>query len=80
MWALAFVRFPWLPTLQFLIILGGLQTIPQEVHESAAIDGAGFWRRLFYIDIPMTQAADHAGDDPDDAFHDTALRSLSGDD
>ena len=55
MWALAFVRFPWLPTLQFLIILGGLQTIPQEVHESAAIDGAGFWRRLFYIDIPMTK-------------------------
>ena len=55
MWALAFVRFPWLPTLQFLIILGGLQTIPTEVHESAAIDGAGFWRRLFYIDIPMTR-------------------------
>ncbi len=55
MWALAFVRFPWLPTLQFLIILGGLQTIPKEVHESAAIDGAGFWRRLFYIDIPMTR-------------------------
>ncbi len=55
MWAISFVRFPWLPTLQFLIILGGLQTIPQEVHESAAIDGAGFWRRLFYIDIPMTR-------------------------
>ncbi len=55
MWALAFVRFPWLPTLQFLILLGGLQTIPKEVHESAAIDGAGFWRRLFYIDIPMTR-------------------------
>ena len=55
MWALAFVRFPWLPTLQFLIMLGGLQTIPHEVHESAAIDGAGFWRRLIYIDIPMTR-------------------------
>ncbi len=55
MWALSFVRFPWLPTLQFLIILGGLQTIPHEVHESASIDGAGFWRRLFYIDIPMTR-------------------------
>ena len=55
MWALSFVRFPWLPTLQFLILLGGLQAIPKEVHESAAIDGAGFWRRLFYIDIPMTR-------------------------
>lgn len=55
MWALSFVRFPWLPTLQFLIILGGLQSIPKEVSESAQIDGAGFWRRLFYIDIPMTR-------------------------
>lgn len=53
--ALSFVRFPWLPTLQFLIILGGLQSIPKEVHESSQIDGAGFWRRLFYIDIPMTR-------------------------
>lgn len=55
MWALSFVRFPWLPTLQFLIILGGLQSIPKEIHESSQIDGAGFWRRLFYIDIPMTR-------------------------
>ena len=55
MWALSFVRFPWLPTLQFLILLGGLQSIPTEVHESASIDGAGFWRRLWYIDIPMTR-------------------------
>jgi raffinose/stachyose/melibiose transport system permease protein len=55
MWALSFVRFPWLPTLQFLIILGGLQSIPKEIHESSQIDGAGFWRRLFYIDIPMAR-------------------------
>jgi raffinose/stachyose/melibiose transport system permease protein len=55
MWALSFVRFPWLPTLQFLIILGGLQSIPKEIHESSQIDGAGFWRRLIYIDIPMTR-------------------------
>lgn len=53
--ALSFVRFPWLPTLQFLIILGGLQSIPQEIHESSQIDGAGFWARLFFIDIPMTR-------------------------
>lgn len=55
MWSLAFVRFPWLPTLQFLIILGGLQSIPKEIHESSQIDGAGFWRRMFFIDIPMTR-------------------------
>jgi len=33
--------------------LAGLQTIPKEVYESAAIDGAGYWRRLFAITIPM---------------------------
>ncbi len=55
MWALSFVRFPWLPTLQFLIILGGLQSIPQEIHEASQIDGAGFWRRMLFIDIPMTR-------------------------
>ena len=55
MWALSFVRFPWLPTLQFLVILGGLQAIPREIHESAQIDGAGFWQRLIRIDVPMAR-------------------------
>ncbi len=53
MWALSFVRFPWLPTLQFLIILGGLQAIPKEVLESAEIDGAGLFQRIRHIDLPM---------------------------
>jgi raffinose/stachyose/melibiose transport system permease protein len=60
MWALAFVRFPWLPTLQFLIILGGLQTIPQEVRESAAIDpaygdGAAEWQVFIYVSVPLAR-------------------------
>lgn len=55
MWALSFVRFPWLPTLQFLVILGGLQAIPKEIHESAQIDGANFWQRLLRIDVPMAR-------------------------
>jgi len=53
MWAIGFVRFPWLPTLQFLILLGGLQSIPPEVLESSQIDGAGLLRRIRHIDIPM---------------------------
>ncbi len=52
-WSIAFVRFPWLPTLQFLIILGGLQAISQEVIESSQLDGAGLLKRIRYIDIPM---------------------------
>lgn len=36
-----------------VIMLAGLTAIPKEIPEAAAIDGAGFWRRLFWINIPM---------------------------
>ncbi len=36
-----------------LIYLGGLQAIPGELYESASIDGAGWWQRLFRITIPL---------------------------
>ncbi len=55
LWALSFVRFPWLPTLQFLIILGGLQAISKEVTESAKLDGANWFARILYIDLPMAR-------------------------
>ena len=36
-----------------LILLAGLQTIPQDYHEAAAIDGAGPWSRLIHITLPL---------------------------
>jgi len=36
-----------------LIVLGGLQALPQRIHDAAAIDGARGWRELFYITLPM---------------------------
>ncbi len=36
-----------------VIILAGLTAIPNDIHEAAAVDGAGFWRTLFQITIPM---------------------------
>lgn len=36
-----------------VILLGGLSSIPQDLHDAAAVDGAGFWRRLFQITIPL---------------------------
>jgi len=36
-----------------VIILAGMQGIPQDLHDAAAMDGAGFWRRLLRIDIPL---------------------------
>ncbi|MFD1167882.1 carbohydrate ABC transporter permease [Oceanobacillus caeni] len=35
-----------------LMLLAGLQTIPKDLYEAAELDGAGFFKRLFYITIP----------------------------
>jgi multiple sugar transport system permease protein len=39
--------------LSTVILLAGLASIPQEIREAAEIDGAGFWRRMFGIDVPL---------------------------
>ncbi|HLU37031.1 MAG TPA: sugar ABC transporter permease [Thermomicrobiales bacterium] len=36
-----------------VILLGGLTSIPNDINEAADIDGAGFWRKLFYIRLPL---------------------------
>ena len=36
-----------------VIVLAGLSSIPQEVVEAAIVDGAGFWRRLFHVELPL---------------------------
>ncbi len=35
-----------------LLLLAGLQGIPQEQYEAAAVDGAGAWRRFLHIQVP----------------------------
>lgn len=36
-----------------VILLAGLTSIPQDIHDAASVDGAGFWRHLFEITIPL---------------------------
>ena len=36
-----------------VIILAGMSSIPQDIHDAAAMDGAGFWRHLFRINVPL---------------------------
>ena len=36
-----------------VILLGGLTSIPQDIHDAAAIDGSRFFRTLFQITIPL---------------------------
>jgi len=35
-----------------ITILAGLQAVPQELHEAAAIDGANAWHRFLHVTIP----------------------------
>jgi multiple sugar transport system permease protein len=43
--------------LMFLILLAGLQAIPDELYEAAEIDGAGYWQALRNITIPFLKGA-----------------------
>lgn len=39
-----------------LMLLAGLQTIPKDLYEAADLDGAGFFRRLFYVTLPQLKS------------------------
>jgi multiple sugar transport system permease protein len=36
-----------------VITLAGMSAIPHEIDEAAVVDGAGFWRRLFQVNLPL---------------------------
>lgn len=36
-----------------LLVLAGLQTIPDSLYEAATVDGAGFWRKLRHVTLPL---------------------------
>ena len=53
LWSIAFYGFPWVSGLNLLIYLAGLDAIPHELFDAAAIDGASRVRRFLHVDIPM---------------------------
>jgi multiple sugar transport system permease protein len=36
-----------------VIVMAGLIAIPNDITDAVAVDGAGFWRRMFQITIPL---------------------------
>jgi multiple sugar transport system permease protein len=36
-----------------VLFLAGLQAVPQDVYEAASLDGAGWWRQLRHITLPL---------------------------
>jgi multiple sugar transport system permease protein len=43
-----------LTPLAAVIMMAGLVAIPRDMDEAARVDGAGYWRRMFEVTIPMT--------------------------
>ena len=37
-----------------VIVMAGLVSIPKDIDDAARVDGAGFWRRMFGITVPLT--------------------------
>jgi multiple sugar transport system permease protein len=40
-----------------LLLLAGLQDIPEELHEAARVDGASAWRRFTHVTLPLLRPA-----------------------
>jgi multiple sugar transport system permease protein len=51
-WALVLVQLWTSWPLLYLLALSGLQGVPDDVHEAAALDGAGWWSKLRRIILP----------------------------
>jgi len=42
----------WTPFV-FLLMLAGLESLPQDIYEAAQVDGVTFWQELFHITLPL---------------------------
>jgi multiple sugar transport system permease protein len=40
----------------FLVVMAGLQTIPRELYEASAIDGAGIWQQIRRVTMPSLRS------------------------
>lgn len=55
MWAIALLTLWWTIGFNFLLYLAALQGIPDHIYEAAALDGAGPFRRLFSVTLPIVR-------------------------
>lgn len=53
MWGIVIATVWWTSGFNYLLFLAGLQNVPAHLYEAAAIDGAGAWRQLVSLTIPL---------------------------
>lgn len=56
LYAIMFIGFPWVAGFATLIYLAGFQSIPAELLDSAAIDGASTRQRFFAVELPLVMS------------------------
>ncbi|UCM87691.1 carbohydrate ABC transporter permease [Streptomyces marincola] len=55
MFSMVLATLWWTVGFSFLLYLAALQSIPGHLYEAAALDGAGPWRRMRHITVPMVR-------------------------
>ena len=53
MWAIIATTVWWVTGYYLVVYLAGLQDIPRDLYEAAALDGASTWRRFWAITLPL---------------------------
>ncbi|TMQ16119.1 MAG: ABC transporter permease subunit [Candidatus Rokuibacteriota bacterium] len=53
MWAIIATTVWWVTGYYLVVYLAGLQDIPRDLYEAAALDGAGGWRSFWTITVPL---------------------------
>jgi ABC-type sugar transport system permease subunit len=53
MWAIIVTTVWWVTGYYLVVYLAGLQDIPRDLYEAAALDGAGGWRSFWAITVPL---------------------------
>ena len=53
MGALIFMGFPWVGAFNMLVFYAGLQAIPSEIHDAAAVDGVSSLKRVWHVELPL---------------------------
>ncbi len=55
LYSLMFMQFPWVDVIAMLIFLAGFMTIPDEMLDAAAVDGALGIKRFWFVELPAIQ-------------------------
>jgi raffinose/stachyose/melibiose transport system permease protein len=53
LWAMILMGFPWVSPFNLLVLYAGLQAVPSDVWDAAAVDGAHGVKRIVAVDIPL---------------------------